>query len=195
MRLRTLDNACDFVRRWHGLPADLPGTTELHPDCPVALARLNARLGAIWGGAAPEAVADLFDGQDRIADPHDLPQADDGAIPFIEENQTVWQVGFDPADPGRIRVRGDWADGSGDTWRPVDASPEDALIYTLISNLVILSSTEDDWMFDPAHSDPQDDLPHLLWDHPAWTGFGGFWTNADGTEIQFRGLDLIVLKP
>jgi hypothetical protein len=162
------------------------------PDC---IGRLNARIGLLWDSAKrlpgpflryATPFVGLFDGQDHILNPDDYAPDKNGIIPFVWENQGVWGYGFDPNAVDQLLVTGDWWYGPpedfGTGWCPIQAKPEDALVCTLLTNLCMQSNA--DW----DEEAPKPEATHLvLWRHPAWSNFDGFWVNDTRTLIYFRG--------
>jgi hypothetical protein len=128
----------------------------------------------------------LLDGQDEILNPSGYARDKNGIVPIVCENQGVWRYGFDPDHLDQLLVSGDWCDGlRGDfetEWRPVEAKPEDALMCTLLVNLFMQSDAK--W----GDKAPKPQSAHLvLWNHLAWSGFEGFWTNDNQTLVYFSG--------
>jgi hypothetical protein len=157
--------------------------------------RLNARAGDLWRSAkrVPGPVLryarpflGLLGGQDNILDPNGYARDKHGIVPFVWENQGVWSYGFDPENIDQLLVSGDWCDGRGGDfeteWRCVATKPEDALVCTLLINLCMQSDAN----WDENASKPE--AAHIvLWQHPAWRDFDGFWINEEGTLIYFSG--------
>lgn len=193
--LKTVDELCDFIVDWcqedrgHvGQPLDIDYAI---PDCIV---RLNARVGDLWRSARPEPgpvlqyatpFLGLLAGQDQVVNPSDYCCDKNGVVPFIVENQGVWRYGFDRNDIRQLLVSGDWCDGlqSDQTeWRRVAAAPEDALVCTLLINLCMQSDANwDDSLPKPEATN------NVLWRHPAWSGFDGFWIDDTRSMIYFSG--------
>jgi hypothetical protein len=195
MMLKTVDDACDFIAEWceeqRGYAGQPLATGLPVPDCIV---RLNARVGDLWRSAECQPGPTLQDAtpflgllaaQDQILNPSSYARDKNGIVPFVCENQDVWRCGFDPDDLDRLLVSGDWCDGlrgDFDTWRHVGANPEDALVYTLLINLCMQSNANWD------HDAPKPRATDLiLWQHPAWNTFDGFWINDQRTLIYFSG--------
>jgi hypothetical protein len=198
--LKTVDDVCDFAGEW-SREAGAYGGEPLSagfavPDC---VARLNARVGQLWrrSDRVPGPVLrystpflGLLGGQDQILDPNRYARDEDGVVPFVWENQGVWGYGFDPDAPDHLLVTGDWCDGPqrnfDANWRCVLATPEDALVCTLLLNLCLQS--DGDWEDDR----PKLDAAHsILWRHPSWSNFDGFWINDARTLIYFMGFRAI----
>lgn len=190
--MNTIDEACDFIGEWCGEPDERPGgPVTLSFAIPNCVLRLNARVGQLWQSARryPEPLPNyptpffgLLEGQDRIVDPRRYGPDASGIIAFVWENQRVWRYGFNPSQVDRLFVSGDWCDGSDEAWRQVEATTEDALISTLLINLCMMSGAS----WDENVPKPES-ASVLLWDHPAWTTFDGFWTNDERTLIYFSG--------
>ena len=194
--LKTVDEACDFIADWcreKGSYAGQPVDADFAvPDCIV---RLNARVGDLWRSAKRQPgpilqyatpFLGLLGGQDQILNPSGYARDKNGIVPFVWENQGVWWYGFDPDDVDQLLVSGDWCDGLGGDfeteWRRVAAKPEDALVCTLLINLCMQSDAKWD------DNAPKPQAAHLvLWQHPAWSDFDGFWINDEQTLIYFRG--------
>jgi hypothetical protein len=188
--LNSVDDACDFIGEWcreSGSHAGAPLRNGF--AVPHAILRLNDRIGSLWHSAERQhatPLLGLLDGQDQIVDPEKYVRDKHGVVPFIRENQGVWSYGFDPGNVDQLQVCGDWCDGLQGSfqteWRPVGARPEDALICTLLINLCLQSDAHWD------DNTPKPDAAHLLlWQHPAWSNFDGFWTDDARTLICFSG--------
>jgi hypothetical protein len=193
--LKTIDEACDFVAEWcqekGAYPGEALNTGFAVPDC---ILRLNARVGHLWNSAKrlPGPVLQyatpflgLLGGQDQILNPNGYSPDKNGIVPFVWENQGVWGYGFDPDDVDQLFVTGDCCDGRRGNfeteWRRVPAKPEDALVCTLLINLCMQSDAN--W-----EDTPRPEATHLiLWQHPAWSDFNGFWINSAKTLIYFSG--------
>jgi hypothetical protein len=191
MILKTVDEACDFIADWCGEKrsyAGQPLSTEFAmPDC---ILRLNARIGDLWrsaervpGGMLRYATPfqGLLGGQDTILDPRNFARDEYGIVPLVWENQGVWGYGFDPANIDQLLVSGDWNDRERcsfeNDWRRVAATPEDALVCTLLVNLCAQSDSE--W-----HDTPESKAAHpVLWQHPAWDEHYSFRINEERTSI------------
>jgi hypothetical protein len=177
--LKTVDDACDFIAEWCQETDSYAGQPLASgfavPDCIV---RLNARVGDLWRSAKRLPGPIL-----QILNPNGYARDENGIVPFVRENQGVWAYGFDPDDVDRLLVSGDWSDGlRGDSWRCVAAKPEDALVCTLLINLCMQSDANWD------DNTPELEAAHIvLWQHPAWSDFDGFWINEERTLICFRG--------
>jgi len=194
--LKTIDEACDFIAEWCQQKDSYAGpplrTGFAVPDCVL---RLNARVGHLWHSAKrlPGPILryatpflGLFGGQDEIVNPRDYARDKNGVVAFVRENQGVWRYGFDPDDVDQLLVSGDWFYGLESPfptdWRRVPAQPQDALVWTLLINLCMQSNA--DW----DEYAPKPEATHLvLWQHPAWTNFDGFWINDEKTLIYFGG--------
>ncbi len=74
--------------------------------------------------------------------------------------------------------------------RTVEATPEDALINVVLTNgLSALGKYCESDLTDDHEKAPSDtEIP--LWKHPAWDGWPGIWTNADGIRLHFGGMGL-----
>jgi hypothetical protein len=193
--LKTVDEACDFIADWSrdkGSYAGPPISSDFGvPDCIV---RLNARIGDLWRNAKRQPgtlsyaspFLRLLDGQDKILNPIEYARDENGIVPFVRENQDVWCHGFDPSDMDQLLVSGDWCDGLGadfqTEWRRVAAKPEDALVCSLLINLCMQGDA--DWNDDVPKPDA---AQTVLWRHPAWSNFDGFWVDGDRTLIYFSG--------
>lgn len=208
MLVSSIKDANKFIRNWFGYHEDLSRTAILTEiQLPISVHDLNGVLGQLWEtsdhplaktihiGSPP---VNLFVNQDRIIDPLEYRLDETGTFTAISENQGVWTFGYRPEFPDRLWVTGDWADGQGhllkEKWREVEASIEDAFIFTLLGNLCLMSSTEDNWVFDDDQIQPLDGFETLIWRHPAWKGFEGFWANHDQTKIQYCSMGLVVQK-
>ena len=194
--LKTIDEACDFIGEWCGEHAARPGgpvgTSLAVPDCVL---RLNARVGELWRSSkriagSPEEYATpflgLLEGQDRILQPSSYATDANGIVSFVAENQDVWRYGYNPDQPNRLLVSGDWCDGLGGSfgteWRHVEATTEDALVCTLLINMCMQSDA--DW----EDNTPRPKSAHIaLWRHSSWRDFDGFWINYERTLIYFSG--------
>ncbi len=194
--LKTVDEACDFIGEWCSERAAHPaGPIATSLAVPACVMRLNARVGALWQNAKrmpgpllsyATPFLGVLEGQDRILDPRTYALEAYGVVPFVRENQDVWRYGFRPDDPDRLLVSGDWCDGLSANfstqWREVEASTEDALVCTLLINMCMQSDANWD------DNSPKPEAAHLLlWSHPAWSDFDGFWTNAEKSLIYFSG--------
>lgn len=201
MLLKTVDETCDFAAEWCGEKGAYPGGALscgfAVPDC--CIVRLNSRTGDLWHKAkgprrpvlqhaAP--LLGLLGAQDQILNPGDYAPDKNGIVPFVWENQHVWGYGFDPDASDQLFVTGDWCDGRGGEfeteWRPVPAQPEDALVCTLLINLCMQSDA--DW--DEAVPRPEA-ARSVLWRHPAWSDFDGFWIDDARTLIYFSGWQVV----
>jgi hypothetical protein len=157
--------------------------------------RLNARVGNLWHNAKrlpgpfsqySTPFLGFLGGQDKILNPTSYVQDRNGVVPFVLENQGVWSYGFGPDDIDQLFVTGDWYDGRREDfkteWRVVSAKPQDALVCTLLLNLCLQSNACWD------HKAPKPETTQsVLWKHPAWGEFGGFWINNAKTLIYFEG--------
>jgi len=194
--LKTIDDACDFVATWCQDKCPYPGQAiNLDFALPDCIVRLNARVGDLWHTAKPQPgpilqyatpLLGLLGGQDQILNPSKYARDEYGIVPFVWENQGVWGYGFDPTALDQFVVCGDWCDGvqraDDAKWRRVAARPEDALVCTLLINLCMQSDANWD---DRA---PKPEAAHtVLWQHPAWRDFDGFWVNDEQTLIYFSG--------
>jgi hypothetical protein len=197
--LKTIDDACDFIGDWCREKRSYPGqplsADFAVPDCIV---RLNARLGGLWPGAKrqpgpiveyPRRFLGLLSQQDEIINPSKYARDENGFVAFINENQHVWQFGFDPDNADQLLVRGDCTFGprgaAGFEWDLAEARTEDALVFTLLINLSMYGP-EAEWDGDA----PKPEAAHLaLWQHPAWQSshFDGFWINDERTLIYYSG--------
>ena len=192
--LKTVDEACDFVAEWCGEEGDHAGQpVSVGFAVPNCITRLNARVGDLWRAKRlPGPILrystpflGLLEGQDQVLNPSGYVRDTNGVVPFVYENQGVWHYGFDPDDVDQLLVSGDWCDGvRGDfetEWRRVAAKPEDALVCTLLINLCMQSDAKWD------DNAPKPETARLvLWQHPAWSDFDGFWINDEQTLIYFR---------
>jgi hypothetical protein len=194
--LKTIDEACDFITDWFRETGSYAGQRlSIELPVPESILRLNARVGELWRSSKAQPsrtfqhaspLLGLLDGQDKILNPIDYARDENGVVPFVRENQDVWLYGFDPNDVDQLLVSGDWCDGlRGDfqtEWRCVAARPEDALVCTLLINLCMRSDAN--WDDDV----PKPDAAHtVLWRHPAWSNFDGFWIDDERTLIYFSG--------
>jgi hypothetical protein len=196
MMLKTVDDVCDFAAEWCNEKGVYSGkkisTSYAVPHC---IMRLNARIGNLWHSAKrpPGPLSrystpfhGLLGGQDEILNPDSYDDDKNGVVSFVRENQGVWSYGFDPNDLNLLLVTGDWHDGRQEDfkteWRIVLAKPEDALVCTLLINLCLQS----DAYWDENSAKPEA-ARSVLWQHPAWRQFDGFWINDAKTLIYFDG--------
>jgi hypothetical protein len=193
--LSTIDETCDFISEWLGEDVSLPGPQiDLGFAVPNCVVRLNERIGGLWRSAKPQPggvlryetpLQGLLGGQDQIREPSSYVRDADGIVPFVSENQGVWELGFLPGDPDQLFAGGDWggqpAEDFPPGWRPLPAKPEDALVCTLLVNLCFQSDAEWDDAPKPEAADT------VLWEHPAWPEYYQFWTNKTRTLIAFGG--------
>jgi hypothetical protein len=196
MMRKTVDEACDFVAEWCQQKGSYAGKTlSAGFAVPDSIVRLNARTGHLWHSAKrvpgprlqyATPFLGLLGGQDQILDPNGYAPDKNGIVPFVWENQGVWGYGFDPDTVDQLLITGDWCDGRREyfetEWRRVPAKPEGALVCTLLINLCMQS--EANW--DDNAPKPESMLS-VLWQHPAWSDFDGFWINDARTLIYFRG--------
>lgn len=147
---------------------------------------------------SPDQQLTLFEYQDNIIDPKSYQMDDEGIVTFINENQGVWSFGFNPSYPGQLYVCGDWMDGIraefGEHWRKMDATVEDALIFTLLGNLCLMCAREEDWDFCSEEKvfDVNKDIQ--LWKHPAWGQWDGFVTDKERTFVRYSQNNLTVKR-
>lgn len=92
-------------------------------------------------------------------------------------------------------IKGDWV-WSGEVqtyrdWYSFEANIEDALVFALLMNFYFYAFSEKnsiDFDFD----DPDWQKQHrLLWSHPGWSAFQGFFTDNDGKLLIFPGLGAV----
>lgn len=207
--INTVDEACDFILTWFEIDHDFPGADLPSADSlPEAVRALNSRLGQLWHDdnhplkadlAIPNSPVSLFDYQDALLDPLTYEQDEEGFFPVATENQGVWQFGFHPSDLSELYVSRDWCDGLEsdfhEKWRQVGAKIDDAIISVLLGNFCIMISHEEDWHDAPVQADAKPAAAdHLLWSHPAWRGFDGFWTNSERNLIYYSQLGLALRR-
>lgn len=208
MLLRDLSDTCDFVCDWlsveHSYPPQVKSVAQELPD---AIGYLKNRFGQLWQDTNhpikkvsnhPTRPLSLFEFQDTIVDPKDYQVDTYGNIPFVFENQGVWQFGFSPSKGDTLFVKGDWyIDGDEsdrDAWSKLDACVDDALFFALLGNLCLMCSEDDDWDFDDAVGTIPQNERVLLWRHLAWDEFDGFWTNVGQTQFHYSQAWLTVKK-
>lgn len=208
MQIKTVSEACSFILEWTACVNAFRGA-ELSNKyvIPKCVAELNAKLGQLWQNndhplnAFPH-VSDqpvgLLDIQDLILNPKTYAADDEGVIPLVWENQGVWGFGFRPSEPEQLLVCRDWCDGLqsdfADKWRPVGVTTEDGLVWTLLSNFCFLAPEENTVVEAYEFNRRPEDADRLLWRHPAWDGFDGFWTNSKRSVIFYSGMGLTIRR-
>lgn len=208
MTLNTVDDACDFIAEWTGVEGTFAGATlPSEPPIPQCIRALNSRLGLVWQGsehpfwmvhtegAGP---VTLFDVQDHVLDPRTFALDDHGIIPVLWENQGVFGFGFDPNTDECLYVCRDWCDGLESefptTWRKAGATLEDGIVSALLGNLWMLNFGDAEVELDELAPKPSD-ASELLWLHPAWRGFDGFWTDTGRTLFYYSGMGTLRRAP
>lgn len=109
MLIKTIDDLAVFISNWSGLSLPFPGgPTPLPQHIPEPIRKLDALLGGFWG-QPPYPIEPhehdhntergIFSVQNTIFNPRDFltreeATADDPIVPFIEENQGVYGVGY-----------------------------------------------------------------------------------------------------
>ncbi|MCK0142368.1 hypothetical protein [Aliiroseovarius sp. F20344] len=208
MIINNLTEACDFVCDWLGVEQSYPPKPSIPTlGLPTSIEYLANRFGQLWQDNNhpvkavlnhPDCPLSLFEFQDIIVSPNKYSANSEGVIPFIVENQGVWQFGFNPSKGDKLFVSGDWNidDGNIDreSWRQLDATVEDALVFVLLGNLCLMCSEEEDWDFDEESGPLDGNERLLLWSHPEWDEFDGFWTNSSQTLIHYSQSWLTVRK-
>jgi len=203
--ITSVGDACDLAGSWLGITEDLSGPDLGDANYPSSVKVLNSRFGRLWHSTdhgvwkvlnSPTCPLHLLEYQDVILPPMDYQIDSDGVIDIVWENQGVWGFGYRPPDVDSLWVTGDWSDGIrtefSEKWRPIQAHVDDCIIFTLVSNLCIFASTSADWG-DPRMKRPAEtDL--LVWRHPAWKGFAGFWLDRAFTTLHYSGMGLTVRR-
>lgn len=208
MIIKNLKDCHEFICSWLGNEQSKLTITELPTDnFPTYIEILRSHFGQLrQNDNRPQTEKinrshtprSLLECQDVILNPISYCPTAEGIIPFIVENQGVWQFGFHPSKGEALFVSGDWNidDGNAqrETWKELDATVEDALIFTLLGNLCLMCAEDEDWNFDEDTRASDEPECALLWDHDAWEEFDGFWTNSDRTLIHYSQNFLTVKK-
>jgi len=202
MILTTVRDVVQFISEWNRVTISFPGGPNPLPhSAPAPVRTLDELLGAFWGKSpfpfAPDESnhntnCGLFDVQDSIVDPRGK-HSDVGITPLIYENQGVWSFGY--SKDQKLMFRGDWV-WSGELrtsheWSPFPASIEDALVFALLLNFYFYSSSEGNSIDLDFNAPTWQDQHELLWSHPSWSDFGGFYTDHDKSLLIFDGLGAI----
>ena len=187
----------DWADRTGVVPAMRSPAVNLPPALPVVI-EASARLGDDFYVDQGHR-ASLLTVQDRIFPPGNLEPDADGITLFINENQGVYAYGFKPDDPEQLWVTGDWNDRLGsrdpESWRMVDATTEDALIATVLMNGFFALSYEDNTEYSDDSQTVPPDTDRLVWKHPAFGNWPGFWTNANCNRLHFGGMGSTLIRP
>lgn len=199
MSVSTIEEALKLLLEWTGKrDIDIPArpSARHHPSALDPLVAVSDLLGSDFY-SADRITAPLLSVQDTIMRPEDV-QVSDGVRILTEENQGVWAYGYREDAPDQLLVSGDWCDRLGtrapESWRPVAATTEDALITTALINGIFAlcerhaSDHTDDYVSVP------DETNVLVWAHPAWVGWSGIWTNEDNSLLHFGGMGLTVRR-
>jgi len=203
MKINNIDDAIEFITQWRGTPGAWPGGAgPLHQSEPKALRVLDEKLGQFWGEppypflpseSDHNTERGLFRVQDTIINPRNASMDDDVTL-LVAENQGVWFFGR--TNEQKLLIKGDWIWSSEALsyaeWSPFDADIQDVLVFTLLLNFFFytfsLTSNNTQPIYD---SKDLHDNYVLLWSHPAWSAFDGFYTDKDETTFVFSGFGAI----
>lgn len=211
MKIKSIRDVAEFIADWSGSTDTFPGgPTPLQMSTPEPIRVLDELLGGFWG-EPPYLIKPyesdynrdrgLFGVQDFIISPRPAfrPELDDNNTAdtsskehvtlFMEENQGVYVLGY--SKDHKLMVSGEWIwngePEAHENWSPFPADIEDALIHTVLMNFYWYYYTDEN-SEDINYKDlvSQDEYI-LLWSHPGWAAFTGFYTNRDRTIFTAGG--------
>jgi len=203
MLIKSIRDVAQFIFNWTGESSSYPGgPNRLAQHLPEPIRILDELLGSFWGPQPYPFLPGehdhntnrgLFHVQDSIVNPRGTSLTDGNITLLLDENQGVWSVGY--TKNHKLMIKGDWV-WSGDVqthldWSPFDANIEDVLIFALLINFYFYAFS-DKIFIDMDFNDPDSREPYsLLWSHPAWSAFPGFFTDTDGKILVFSGFGAI----